>query len=66
MKDPESVLNGTSDINGSNNSHQRTGPFEPKYIVKVPDAVKNGEVLQFTIKVYKVIKKSKICCIRVV
>ena len=29
-------------------------PFHPLYRVTVPDAVKNGDVLQFTIKVYKV------------
>lgn len=30
------------------------GPFQPLYSVKVPDAVKNGDVLQFTIHVVKV------------
>lgn len=29
------------------------GPFQPLYSVKVPDAVKNGDVLQFTIHVVK-------------
>ena len=32
----------------------RKGPFRPVYRVQVPDAVKNGEALQFTIKVFKV------------
>lgn len=29
-------------------------PFHPRFRVTVPDAIKNGEVLEFTIKVYKV------------
>lgn len=28
-------------------------PFHPRFRITVPDAVKNGEVLQFTVKVYK-------------
>jgi len=28
--------------------------FHPRFRITVPDAVKNGECLQFTIKVYKV------------
>ena len=33
-------------------------PFHPPFRVVVPDAVKNGEVLQFSIKVYKVMSGS--------
>ncbi|KAK3100354.1 hypothetical protein FSP39_018611 [Pinctada imbricata] len=32
---------------------KRSGPFSPVYSVLVPDAIKNGEALQFTIKVCK-------------
>lgn len=36
-------------------------PFHPPYRVTVPDAVKNGEVLQFTIKVYKWDEDIEVC-----
>lgn len=59
MEDPE--LNGQDkpdddvDLSSPESSPSRLSavPFHPLFRVTVPDAVKNGDVLQFTIKVYK-------------
>ncbi|XP_033743528.1 sorting nexin-5-like [Pecten maximus] len=39
------------------------GPFQPLFSVKVPDAVKNGEILQFNIKVFKTNTDDLICTV---
>ncbi|OWF45285.1 sorting nexin-5-like isoform X2 [Mizuhopecten yessoensis] len=39
------------------------GPFQPLFSVKVPDAVKNGEILQFNIKVFKPDTDELICTV---
>jgi len=43
------------DLSSPESSPQKLAPvqFHPKFSVTVPDATKNGDVLQFTIKVYK-------------
>ncbi|XP_061164956.1 sorting nexin-5-like [Saccostrea echinata] len=48
----EHDYNGISEDSGLSSSPTH-GPFQPLYSVKVPNAVKNGEALQFTICVSK-------------
>ncbi|XP_053399592.1 sorting nexin-5-like [Mercenaria mercenaria] len=59
MEDPETNGKESSDddvdLSSPESSPSRLSavPFHPLYRITVPDAVKNGDVLQFTIKVYK-------------
>ncbi|XP_060080085.1 sorting nexin-5-like [Ylistrum balloti] len=42
---------------------ENKGPIKPLFSVKVPDAVKNGEILQFNIKVLKTDTDEEICTV---